>query len=205
MRDFAQGHQPRGVGNDDVVAVLAQPRINFLGMGLADRRAKNSQLFAGEKGQPTADPIGRIERAHHAVARTNSDFVEGGGFVAGGEVQFVVTEVGPLRPSSRARGLENGLRLPAEKFLGGQGQQVLRGGEDLVQVFRPADSRGVDSASAELAGEKLLMTSGVLHNFSKPVGLNACDEAPWEGYPPVSERRRRPPYQGSFDKFARFP
>src|SRR5439155_7155355 len=197
--------QPRRVGHYDVVAVLVQPGIHLSRMGLTDRGTEDSHVLATQISDPTADPVTGVEGADDPVAAADAVFVKSCRLKARRVVQLVVAEIGALGPPRRARRFKNGLRLPANKILSGKAQQVFRRGENVPQVFRPGDSRGIDPAFVQLASEKLLVSSCVKYNFLKPLGLDALNDPSGQRFPPTSEGRNRAPHHHAFDESARFP
>ena len=111
----------------------------------------------------------RIKRANHARAGPNAVLIQGRGFVTSGEIQFLVGKVNALGPARGPGGFKNQFGLAAQKFLGRQRSQVLRGRKDLAQILGAAHALRVNAVLAQFAREELLVLRGVTHNLDKRI------------------------------------
>ena len=157
-------------------------------MGLADGRAEHSQALAGEKSDPTADPIPRIKRANHARAGPHAVLIQAP------RLRIERQSPAPRRKNRRAwdrrrsRWFQTPVRARGREILPPAASRKSSGVVKMSpKILRAADALRINAVFAQFAREELLMFRGVTHNLDEtnpsessesPRGERVCPSGP---------------------------
>src|SRR5579883_110918 len=169
---ISEAHQPGGIRDDYVIAIDSHARVELARLRFANGGTENPKLFAGQKRDPTAHPIARIKSTHHPVARSKAVFPESSSFVTGRMFQLIVGEIDTLGRSGSSGCLKNCLRRAAEEILSRVRDEVFRRGENISQVFRPANLQSIQPPLMQLCGKELLVSGGMAHHTAERILLH---------------------------------
>jgi len=201
--NLRQADKPSGVGDDDVVPIKSQARVEVVRRRLTHGRAEHLHALAAQKSNPTAQPVPRIERADYPVARTHAILPQGRRLVAPGELQFVIREVDALGHSRGARGLKNGLRPLAEKIVRREFQQVVGLCKEVAEILRSPHTCRINAMLLELPRQEFLVLSRVAECRAKRIRLQVTDQRTRRSLAPTHQAGNRLADHNALEKISK--